>query len=350
MALIPNALLSIGTIRAGTSTRVGGAISNTSAINSTDVVSTASATFQVGHFTYVRQDVANSAAIQGTQSYAQTNHPSGTASAAYGAVGIAEARGTGATGAIRGGSFLARSSGAGNVSIAYSVVAETIERTGAGVITEAGGLLVQSQTVGGTNYAIKTEGSAPVLFSGTLRTAGSTSIGHLNLPLTTLDVRGANAGEGATAAAGGSMWVGNTTGGMIITMGTQESPNIHGFIQARMRANANYERLVLQPSGGALLVGTLVVAGAANGDLILKNTGYLRGANVAGTNTLPLIRTTTTDRTEISANNLSLLFSNVVTTSTVGAAGGASALPATPLGYWRIQLAGVEVKIPYYTA
>lgn len=34
--------------------------------------------------------------------------------------------------------------------------------------------------------------------------------------------------------------------------------------------------------------------------------------------------------------------------STVGAAGGASALPATPLGYWIINLGGSSVKVPYY--
>lgn len=35
-------------------------------------------------------------------------------------------------------------------------------------------------------------------------------------------------------------------------------------------------------------------------------------------------------------------------TTTVGAAGGASALPATPLGYWIINLGGASVKVPYY--
>jgi len=38
------------------------------------------------------------------------------------------------------------------------------------------------------------------------------------------------------------------------------------------------------------------------------------------------------------------------TASTVGAAGGASALPATPLGYLNINVGGVAAKIPYYTA
>jgi len=39
------------------------------------------------------------------------------------------------------------------------------------------------------------------------------------------------------------------------------------------------------------------------------------------------------------------------TETTVGGAGGASALPATPLGYIIVNLGGTgAVKIPYYTA
>lgn len=37
------------------------------------------------------------------------------------------------------------------------------------------------------------------------------------------------------------------------------------------------------------------------------------------------------------------------TQTTVGAAGGASALPATPTGYFVITIAGTEVVVPYYT-
>ena len=38
------------------------------------------------------------------------------------------------------------------------------------------------------------------------------------------------------------------------------------------------------------------------------------------------------------------------TQTTIGAAGGASALPATPLGYFLVTLSnGTEVAVPYYT-
>ena len=38
----------------------------------------------------------------------------------------------------------------------------------------------------------------------------------------------------------------------------------------------------------------------------------------------------------------------ISTATTVGAAGGASALPATPTGYWRVSINGTTGKIPYY--
>ena len=38
------------------------------------------------------------------------------------------------------------------------------------------------------------------------------------------------------------------------------------------------------------------------------------------------------------------------TATTVGATGAAAALPAQPLGYMIANVAGVAVKIPYYTA
>lgn len=38
------------------------------------------------------------------------------------------------------------------------------------------------------------------------------------------------------------------------------------------------------------------------------------------------------------------------TQTTVGAAGGATALPATPLGYVLVNMGTVTVAVPYYTA
>lgn len=43
-----------------------------------------------------------------------------------------------------------------------------------------------------------------------------------------------------------------------------------------------------------------------------------------------------------------LTLASPTTETTVGAAGGASALPATPLGYVFIMIGNTPVKLPYY--
>jgi hypothetical protein len=43
-----------------------------------------------------------------------------------------------------------------------------------------------------------------------------------------------------------------------------------------------------------------------------------------------------------------LTLGSPTTETTVGAAGGASALPATPLGYVFVMIGNTPVKIPYY--
>lgn len=53
--------------------------------------------------------------------------------------------------------------------------------------------------------------------------------------------------------------------------------------------------------------------------------------------------------TTLGASSTNAITLNNTTQTTVGAAGGASALPATPLGYLTITINGVAVAIPYYT-
>ena len=43
-----------------------------------------------------------------------------------------------------------------------------------------------------------------------------------------------------------------------------------------------------------------------------------------------------------------LYFSSGLTQTTVGSAGGASALPATPTGYIKVNVNGTQKKVPYY--
>jgi hypothetical protein len=66
------------------------------------------------------------------------------------------------------------------------------------------------------------------------------------------------------------------------------------------------------------------------------------GTGVAGAGTLQIQG----GRFNLSTANVNL--ASISTAATIGAAGGASALPATPLGYIIIEISGTQRKIPYY--
>lgn len=69
------------------------------------------------------------------------------------------------------------------------------------------------------------------------------------------------------------------------------------------------------------------------------------------TSTGPYVRGTNLDATgPVSAAPAGVLRMSASTSTTVGAAGAASALPATPLGYLTWNIGGTNVKIPYYSA
>lgn len=78
-------------------------------------------------------------------------------------------------------------------------------------------------------------------------------------------------------------------------------------------------------------------------------------------NLLQILNATQTDNAYFEAKNVAVSGAAVnpgsaklafgsTTSTTVGAAGGASALPATPLGYLIANLGGLPIKIPYYSA
>ena len=99
---------------------------------------------------------------------------------------------------------------------------------------------------------------------------------------------------------------------------------------------------------GAALVGSMtsnaaqIVAGGAVGLTLLSGgqVGIGAGATAPGS---PL--TIQGAAAAVAASQLGL---GGTTATTVGAAGGAAALPATPLGYLIANVAGTQVKIPYY--
>lgn len=91
-------------------------------------------------------------------------------------------------------------------------------------------------------------------------------------------------------------------------------------------------------SSGNLTVSTGNIT-ATTGDLVAT-----AGNVTASAGTVSATNLTSTGTTTLGTVN----FSTTSTATTVGAAGGASALPATPLGYLIIKVAGTDRKIPYY--
>lgn len=100
--------------------------------------------------------------------------------------------------------------------------------------------------------------------------------------------------------------------------------------------------------GGVFALGTTVVTSAAAGEEVLGNAKLRRSVNAAGTDTIGLNYLNAVNQHVLNVNSQLLYYLNPLTQTTVGAAGGASALPATPTGYLRIALNGVERVMPYY--
>lgn len=86
--------------------------------------------------------------------------------------------------------------------------------------------------------------------------------------------------------------------------------------------------------------GTGVSTGASVNDIVIPNASTLRGVNVAGTNTLPLVSIGGSNRTTIHGN------ANIVDLLDWATTGSAGALA----GYIQITVAGINARIPYHFA
>lgn len=103
-------------------------------------------------------------------------------------------------------------------------------------------------------------------------------------------------------------------------------------------------------TAGSVAAGTTVTGGtgitATTGDITATagNLVATAGGVNATSGTVSAANLTSTGTTTVGTFN----FSTTSTATTIGAAGGASALPATPLGYLIIKVGGTDRKIPYY--
>jgi hypothetical protein len=100
------------------------------------------------------------------------------------------------------------------------------------------------------------------------------------------------------------------------------------------------------------LPGSLTVRG---GMIFLGTTAGISDTDVTITGGLVIADDATSDTIAVNAASRFTLLKNDgklglmgTTTTTIGAAGGAAALPATPLGYITVNIAGTDRKIPFY--
>jgi hypothetical protein len=129
-------------------------------------------------------------------------------------------------------------------------------------------------------------------------------------------------------------------------------------------ANANGEvflNSVINLVSGVSVSDGLTVKGAAGGQSVIAQSngslGSLSVTNSTGTLKAQLYYNETTDVANLRTFGIDRIqwdstgamdIRGQTTESTVGAAGGASALPATPSGYLKIKIGGTFRKIPYY--
>jgi hypothetical protein len=177
---------------------------------------------------------------------------------------------------------------------------------------------VELVTTGVTNTftALQTFAAGLTVSSGNLTaTAVTSNLGVTNT--STLGVTG-------NATINGSI-TGQVSGATVITMSND--------------ANGSIELGKVDGTGTTPFIDFHAGATATDYDVRVIASG---GTGSVGAGTLTL----TANRWVNGATNINL--SSIGTTTTVGAAGGATALPATPLGYIIIEIGGTQRKIPYY--
>jgi hypothetical protein len=192
---------------------------------------------------------------------------------------------------------------------------------------------------------------ATVTAAGDLTVNGATARLYLQPSTTT------NGAFGTYINTGGSGFVGleNSTGNALFTSG--------GVAYAMSILAPVGKPILFGPNGGASVVGTItsggiflwgttVTTGAGVGDVVLANTKAIRSVNTAGSSTVAMLSMdVTSDRVLLSCNTTSLGIVAGLFATTVGVAGPASALPATPVKYWvvRDNDTSATYKIPLYT-
>jgi len=137
--------------------------------------------------------------------------------------------------------------------------------------------------------------------------------------------------------------VGNTPAAQVASVGVRQFANneVGIFLQRATDTSPTGNLLQVVNAANNAVLAAIDASGAITSSTIITGDGTATGIFQA-----PAFRATGAAPTSSAGQ---VAYGGVVST-TVGAAGGASALPATPLGYVSINVAGTTAKIPYYSA
>jgi hypothetical protein len=153
----------------------------------------------------------------------------------------------------------------------------------------------------------------------------------------------------------GDIWYNTATGNLKTLLANVQTISTSGFATT-FTALQTFSQGISVANGATITSGNLTVSTGnitatsgtvTGGSGITATTGNITattGDLIATAGTVSATNLTSTGTTTVGTFN----FSTTTTATTVGAAGGASALPATPVGYVVIKIAGTDYKLPYY--
>lgn len=322
---------------------------------------------------------AGGAAITGNSSVAGTFEVSSTLTVSAGGAAITGASSvtgtltTSSTLTVSAGGLTVSAGGAaiiGNSSITGTLgVSSTLTVTAGGLTVSAGNLAVSSGTITASSTVQGTRlistvatGTAP------LTVASTTKVDNLNADFldgfTSSDfltgLGGAVLTDGSSQTKSGALTIqgtfstegntaiGNASGDTLTVTATSTFVNDASFNGNVTLGNAGGDNLTVNASAGFAAAATFdsnVTLGNAAGDTITV-TGTATFAQATEVN-----NTLTAQEIDIDGSGTVFVLTGTSQhQSTVGAAGGASALPATPKGYIKISVDGDPKVIPYYDA
>jgi hypothetical protein len=251
---------------------------------------------------------------------------------------------------------------AGAVSSRTSLTAATTVNAGTGLTVSTGTITMAAATSqmipGTTSFAIRNHASSAdnllVTDAGAV-TARTTVTGTTGVTATAGDVT-ITAGKISMAAAASQLVPGATSFSIRNSANSLDNLSVTdaGNVAIRGTLSAGATTMTtLHATGAATLDGTLAVAGASTlaaltcTTLSAANTATMAAINASGIVTVS--NTLSAQEVDISgANTVFALTGTTQTQTTVGAAGGASALPATPSSYMKIKIGASSFVIPVY--